>query len=155
MKRFLVLLNISTGLAALVIVASLFGLTLSSCAPKPAAQACTVERVPAQDSPGEVSRITCPDGTSVDISNGHDGLDGHDGMNGSDGTTLTMVKFCPDEPAYPSTFPEYGFLIDGVVYGVYSTNGGFLAALPPGVYVSNAIGSACTFTINADGTISN
>lgn len=93
--------------------------------------------------------ISCTDGTSATIT---DGANGHDGAAG---TKITPEQFCTQGfvPTYPSSFPEYGLLIDGVVYGVYSANGGFLAALPPGQYSSNGINASCTFTINANGTV--
>lgn len=75
------------------------------------------------------------------------------GPTGADGTIITPVQFCPGPSIYPSNFPEYGLLINGKVYGVYSANSGFLAYLPPGEYTSNAIGSSCNFTINANGTV--
>ena len=82
------------------------------------------------------------------------GNPGTPGVPGQDATPVTVVNFCGGPSVYPSTFPEYGLVISGKVYGVYSQNGGFLAYLPPGTYVSNAIGSACNFVINADGTVS-
>lgn len=64
---------------------------------------------------------------------------------------ITPVQFCPNvTPTYPTTFPEVGFCIQGNLYAVYSANDGFLSLIPPGTYVSNAIGSACTFTVLAD-----
>lgn len=85
---------------------------------------------------------------------GDQGDPGIQGPRGSDGTIIVPIQFCPGSvPTYPSIFPEYGFLIDGKVYAVYSTNGGFLTLIPPGVYNSNAVGSACNFEVNEDGTI--
>lgn len=116
--------------------------------------------------------INCPDGSSSFISNGvvgpagatgaigvtgpvgDRGPAGLDGTNGSNGTEITIVQFCPGTPSYPSTFPEIGFVINGGIYAVYSANDGFMTYLPPGLYQSNAIGSSCTFTINADGSVS-
>lgn len=73
------------------------------------------------------------------------------GPAGADGTVITTLKFCPGSPStYPSTFPEYGLCIAGQVYAVYSTNDGFLTLVPPGTYNSNAVGSACTFTLLTD-----
>lgn len=82
------------------------------------------------------------------------GPKGDVGAPGQDVTPVTVVSFCGGPSVYPSNFPEYGLVIGGQVFGVYSTNGGFLALLPPGVYSSNAVGSSCTFTINADATVS-
>ena len=97
----------------------------------------------------------------VDGTNGSQGLQGPQGPQGASGpagvpgTEITPIQFCAGfTPDYPTTFPEVGFLIAGVVYGVYSANDGFLAPLPPGVYSSNGIGASCTFTINIDGSIS-
>lgn len=82
---------------------------------------------------------------------GPQGVQGPTGPTGEDGTVITPVQFCNGvTPSYPSTFPESGLCINGQVYGVYSANDGFLALLPPGTYNSNAVGSACTFTILAN-----
>ena len=79
---------------------------------------------------------------------GAQGIAGQNGLDGAPGTQIDVVQFCPNStPTYPSTFPEYGLCIEGKLYGVYSANGGFLAELPDGTYSSNAVGSACTFTI--------
>ena len=81
-------------------------------------------------------------------SNGHDGLNGNPGAPGTPGTVILPVQFCPGTPIYPNTFPESGLCISGVLYGVYSQNGGFLAELPDGDYYSNAVGSRCSFHIS-------
>lgn len=96
--------------------------------------------------------------------NGKDGQDGSDGIDGiqgppgapgdngatgpagADGTLITLVKLCPGTPSY-GTFIEFGMCIEGKLYGVYSANGGFLAYLPDGAYLSNGIGSACNLTV--------
>lgn len=79
---------------------------------------------------------------------GPQGIPGTVGLPGTNGTTIQPVQFCPnDVPTYPATFPEDGFCIDGSLYAVYSANNGFLTLIPPGQYVSNAIGSTCTFTV--------
>lgn len=94
-----------------------------------------------------VTTIACPGSPPVSVL---------DGLNGAPGTVITPIQFCPGvTPIYPLSFPEYGLVINGQIYGVYSQNGGFLALLPPGTYNSNAVGSSCDFTINADNTISN
>lgn len=111
------------------------------------------------------STLTCTDGTTVHINNGVNGATGAQGVagvqgvagaNGTAGTQITPVEFCGHGyvATYPSMFPEYGLVIDGVMFGVYSANGGFLSPLPPGVYSSNGINASCTFTINADNTVS-
>ena len=78
---------------------------------------------------------------------GAPGLIGPVGPQGPRGTLIFPVKFCPQPAVYPSTFPEYGLCIEGKMYGVYSTNGGFFAYLPSGTYSSAGVGSSCTFTI--------
>lgn len=77
--------------------------------------------------------IKCPDGTTALITNGF---------------TFQSIQFCPGvTPSYPTTFPEVGFCINNVLYAVYSANNGFLTVIPTGYYNSNAIGSACSFTV--------
>jgi len=84
------------------------------------------------------------------------GPQGIPGQPGAPGTTITPVQFCPNtSPSYPSTFPESAFCIDGSLYAVYSANDGFLTLIPPGTYVSNAVGSSCTFTVLPNCGISN
>lgn len=61
-----------------------------------------------------------------------------------------IVRFCPGQSTYPSAFPEIGFCIGGNIYAAYSANGGFLTLFPAGRYSSNAIGSQCSFTIQAN-----
>jgi hypothetical protein len=119
--------------------------------PSPVAPlSCTVKQL------AQGAQIMCPDGSVALITDGTNGINGTDGINGTNGTDatpVTTVQFCPGTPTYPSTFPEFGIIISGVMYGVYSQNGGFLAQLPPGKYYSNGIGSTCNFTINPDLTI--
>ena len=88
--------------------------------------------------------------TVTTLCNGQQGIPG---LNGTNGTSVTPIQFCPGASNYPTTFLEYGLVIGGTVYGVYSANDGFWAYLPPGNYLSNAIGSICDFTINSDGSI--
>lgn len=83
---------------------------------------------------------------------GGQGANGHDG---EDATPVTVVQLCPGHSTYPSVFLEYAICLQGQLYGVYSSNGGFLALLPPGTYSSNAIGSACTLTIGTNCEVSN
>lgn len=83
-------------------------------------------------------------------STGPQGISGTPGQNGIDATPVTWVQFCPGTTTYPSKFVEGGFCIAGNVYAVYSANDGFLTYIPPGVYSSNAINSACTFTLLAN-----
>lgn len=79
---------------------------------------------------------------------GIQGEQGPAGPKGLDGITIASVKLCPGDTAtYPTTFPEYGICINDHLYAVYSANDGFLTELPDGLYQSNAVGSACTFTV--------
>lgn len=82
-------------------------------------------------------------------------IQGPPGEQGPPGTGITTVQFCPGTTQYPTIFPEYGLLINGNIYAVYSQNDGFLTLIPTGIYYSNAVGSSCTFTVNANGTITN
>lgn len=86
---------------------------------------------------------------------GPQGLPGANGINGVNGTEVVAIKFCPGSAVYSSTFPEYGLCIGGNLYAVYSTNGGFLALLPPGEYRSNAVSSRCDFVVKANCEIDN
>lgn len=86
---------------------------------------------------------------------GSQGQQGVAGQNGTNATPVTIVQFCQGTTVYPSKFLEVGLVINNVIYGVYSANDGFLSPLPPGAYSSNAVGSSCNFTINANNTISN
>lgn len=86
---------------------------------------------------------------------GNTGTTGSQGTAGTNATPVTIVQFCKGTTVYPSAFLEVGLLINGTIYGVYSVNGGFFSPLPPGSYSSNAVGSSCNFTINANNTVSN
>lgn len=89
----------------------------------------------------------------VNGSDGRDGNSGSDGKDGQDGTKIEFIQFCAGAPSYPSEFPEVGIKVGSSVYAVYSTHGGFLTYLPPGAYLSDAVGSSCNFVINSDGSI--
>lgn len=105
----------------------------------------------------QTSFLTCNGLVGSTGERGEIGLTGNSGTNGINATPIVPIQFCPNvTPTYPSQFPEYGLLINGVIYGVYSENGGFLAALPSGRYSSNGAGnhSQCDFTISSNGTIS-
>ena len=128
-------------------------------------QSCSVEPMIATGINGDPmefggSVITCPNG-SVLIQNGATGSTGPQGPQGNpgdpgaNGTVITAKNLCPGTPSYPSTFIEVAYCIDHNLYGVYSTNGGFLTLLPPGAYNSNAVGSTCGFTIQPDCVIVN
>lgn len=80
---------------------------------------------------------------------GSQGVQGQAGAQGASGTSVTPVQLCDDGfvATYPSVFPESALCIGERLYGVYSANGGFLAYLPPGTYVSNGINASCKFII--------
>lgn len=82
------------------------------------------------------------------------GPSGLQGTPGADATPSYMVKLCPGASSYPTVFIEYAICVQGELYGVYSSNGGFLALLPPGNYSSNAIGSACNLTVGPNCAVS-
>lgn len=118
---------------------------------------CSVNFMPGS---GGGALIRCGDGSSVFVHNGTDGINGIDGTNGTDGidaTPVQMIKLCPNiVGSYATnTFPEYAFQVGGALYGVYSANGNAsLAQLYPGAYSTTAPGGNCSFTVNADGTVS-
>lgn len=119
--------------------------------------------------------VVCPDGTTARIDNGQVGSPGNDGSDGADGgkgdkgdqgdtgspgapgtpgTIVTVVQLCPGVTTYPSAFVEVALCLNHNLYGVYSANGGFLTYFPPGNYSSNAIGSACNLTVQANCVVS-
>ena len=158
-----------------------------------AGSSCTVTKA------ANKSTINCADGTSVSVLDGEDGLAGTNGSTGATGSTgakgdagtdgakgdtgaagakgdtgatgatgasIIPVKLCRDSS---SGYPEYGFLLNGSVYGVYygylnsrgnpsnSSSGtlqSFLAKLTPGRYQSTN-GTGCLFTINSEGQVEN
>lgn len=85
------------------------------------------------------------------------GAAGSQGVAGIPGSSVVAIKLCPNAPntSYPSSFPEYGLLIAGVLYGVYwdHTNS-WLAQLSPGYYSSTSTSAPCSFTVNSDGSVS-
>jgi hypothetical protein len=146
---------------------ALISIILAGCAVHDNATTCTVTQTPT------AATVTCPDGTTATVQNGSQGIQGVPGQVGSTGqtgatgatgpqgdpgaagTVITAVQFCPGfTPTYSSDFPEVGLCIAGQLYGVYSTNGGFLALLPPGTYSSNGITATCTFTISDNCVVS-
>ena len=132
------------------------GATGSTGATGPQGPAITVSTAPstAQECPFGGTDVTVGTNT-FSVCTGATGATGASGTNGTNGTVITPIQFCENfTPTYPSSFPEYGLVINGVVYGVYSQNGGFLAELPPGEYSSDGINASCNFTINANGTVS-
>jgi hypothetical protein len=117
---------------------------LTACGPiGPAGQngtngsSCTVTSI---TSPQAGSLITCTDGTSSLVLNG---------------TVVTPVQFCSGYTTiYPSSFPEFGFLINGSIYAVYwDGKNAWLAQVVPGYYASTSTSAPCNFTVNSNGTI--
>lgn len=102
----------------------------------------------------DYATISCPDGTTVIIHNGTQGPTGPGGAPGNPGTVITVVNLCPGITIYPGVFVEVALRINNALYAVYSINNGFLTQLVPGNYSSNAVGSACNFTVNPDLSIS-
>lgn len=79
-------------------------------------------------------------------SQGPAGANGANGLNGADGNQITVVALCPGHTNY-GTFIETALCINGQLQAVYSLNGGFLTTIVDGNYSSNAVGSACNFTV--------
>lgn len=103
--------------------------------------------------PSGGTQVLVGDSVTV-ICNGTNGSNGSDGQDGSD-ANIQFEQVCAGiTPSYPSTFPELIMIVNHTAYGVYSANGGFWTLLPPGSYSSNGINASCTFTINADGSVS-
>lgn len=75
---------------------------------------------------------------------------GEAGAPGVDATPISFVQFCGGTTGYPDTFAEVGICVNGIMYGVYSRNGGFLSQLPQGLYSSEGINSTCSFNIGPD-----
>lgn len=109
---------------------------------------CTVLNIGVTNAaPNGGTMIGCTDGTSSLILNGAPGVPG---------TMVPPIQFCAGvTPIYPSNFPEVGFCINGNMYAVYSTNGGFMAEIPPGYYSSDGVNASCNFTVNVGCTVSN
>jgi len=84
------------------------------------------------------------------------GPQGSAGTNGSNAASVTIVQFCQScVTHYPDTFAEIGFCSNGTIYATYSENDGFSAEIPPGVYTSDGVNCACTFTVGANCAVSN
>jgi hypothetical protein len=80
---------------------------------------------------------------------GPTGPQGTSGVNGTNGNGVTMVQFCPNVTTmYPSTFPEFGFCVGGILYATYwnGTNA-WTAEIVPGVYMSTSTSAPCNFTV--------
>lgn len=104
---------------------------------------------------------TCPNGGSLItigtansvVCNGNQGSPGLNGMPGVDATPTTIIQLCPGMTTYPTTFVEVAICANDELYAVYSYNNGFLTLLPPGDYISNAVGSNCNFHVGSHCTV--
>jgi hypothetical protein len=115
-----------------------------------AGSSCGVTTVaPGPAAPNGGSLIACTDGSQSLVLNGTNGADGQAG------TVVTPIPFCPGVSAYPTSFIESGFCINGRLWAVYSANGGFLTEVLPGNWSSNAIGSSCNFTVKPNCEVTN
>lgn len=85
---------------------------------------------------------------------GPQGPAGPAGADGSNAHSVTVVKLCPNQTTYPSTFTEVAFCIEGKLYATYSANGGFSTEIVPGSYSSNGINSSCSFTVQVNCVVS-
>jgi hypothetical protein len=93
--------------------------------------------------------IICGNGATF-LSNGKTGDRGADGKDAPVSSMVSAIPFCKRfSQSYPSVFAESGICVNGVLYGVYSANGGFLAMIPEGTYSSQGINATCTFTVKA------
>lgn len=93
--------------------------------------------------------VGSPGANGVDGSQGVQGMTGLNGSDGIDAIPITVIDLCPGITTYPGVFVEVALCLNDTLYGIYSANDGFLTMLPPGNYLSNAIGSACNLTIGA------
>lgn len=79
---------------------------------------------------------------------GDTGATGPTGSPGQNANPVTVVQLCPNSTAhYPNVFVEEALCINKQLYAVYSIPNAFLTVLTPGAYRSDAIGSACNFTV--------
>ena len=80
---------------------------------------------------------------------GTNGKDGANGQDGKDGTSIEMIKFCPQETQYPTSFPEYGFCIEGKLYATYyDKHNAWTSEIPPGLYMSTSTNAPCNFIVH-------
>lgn len=92
-----------------------------------------------------------------DGGSGAAGNNGAPGSNGQDATPITAVKFCIGATTvYPTSFPEYGFCINGKIYATYwdGTNA-WTAEVVPGYYSSTSTSAPCSFSVTANCVIGN
>lgn len=100
------------------------------------------------------SSIVCQDGSVSDVYNGTDGgngingTDGLDGQDGYDGTIVTPIELCPDVSG--GLFTEYLIQIGSDLFGVYSKGQtiGYTKLWAGNWQTSD--GRRCSFTVNAD-----
>lgn len=85
---------------------------------------------------------------------GSDGANGSNGKNGHDGTKVIVVNLCPGYTSYPEVFLEVALCINNQLYAVYSIPNTFFTLIPPGIYTSNAIGSACNLVVKPNCVVS-
>jgi hypothetical protein len=124
-------------------------------------------------SQGNLTTITCPDGSQsivvngkdgtdgVDGQDGSDGIDGKDGVNGQDGrdgvdgmngVIVDVINPCGDAP---QTEDEILFLLDnGGVIAYFEHNGNRrLSLLEPNKRYQTTDGDKCKFEFDASGTL--
>lgn len=86
--------------------------------------------------------LSCTDGTQALIFNG---------SNGTPGTLIGIVQLCPSQgvPTY-GNWPEVGFCINNVLYGLFQDNKGNLenTTLSSGSYNDLANNTTCHLVIN-------
>lgn len=74
---------------------------------------------------------------------------GPQGIPGISGTITKVVQFCSTQiPQYPTSFPEIGLCIDGILYADYwDGKNSWLTQVTPGLYMSTSTGLQCNFTV--------
>lgn len=72
------------------------------------------------------------------------------GPQGPPGTQVTMVQFCTNyNTNYPSTFPEYGFCVNGNLYATYwDGTDAWTSEVVPGNYESTSTSAPCNFSVS-------
>jgi hypothetical protein len=119
---------------------------------------CTVTRS------GNISTISCPDGTRAQLSDGVDGNDGADGVDGEDGddavvngsTILAVIDPCGDTAGIHDEVLlrlSNNTLISSFSDAASGLNTRF-SLLRPGSYITTD-GSVCRFTIDANLNLTN
>lgn len=110
-------------------------------------------------------QINCPDGTNSFVSNGaigaqgsagsvgatgSTGASGTNGSNGTDAPPVTMVQFCSSyTTTYPSSFPEWGFCVQGHLFATYyDGSNAWTAEIVPGTYNSTSTSAPCSFVVS-------